>query len=171
MGKMLQRYVNDAYRDQPLASLREKLFLIAPTASTSQRLQVGMLPLLLPDLVRTLEQIIVNAKDDQAARGFAGGLLAYVYNPLDIIPDEEGPIGLVDDTVVCALGLGKLVQREQFVHDEFTQGACELVVGLLGILDGDLRDALERFVEDLSETTARQVSMGVFGPSSPSNAR
>lgn len=164
MGKMLQRYVSDAFRDQPISSLRERLTAIAPSASNAQRIELGMLPMLLPDLERVLQRLIVSVKDDDAARGFAGGLLSYIYNPLDILPDDDGPIGLLDDTFVCAVGLMKLAERSTFVHDEFTRGICELVTSLLPALDAGLRDSIERFVADLLQATSRQIALGVFAP-------
>lgn len=128
----------------------------APTAHSTDRQ-----PSLLPDLVSALEHVIVGADDNPRARGLAGGLLSYVYNPLDIIPDD-GPLGLVDDAFICALGIEELKKAGHITVDPFIQGACDLAFALVPILDPKLRDALSRFVADLVATTTRQVSMGVF---------
>lgn len=165
MGKMLHRYVSDAYRDHPLSTLNDRLRELAPRGTPAQLTQIALLPMLLPALVAKLEQIIVLSDEDPAARGLAGGLLSYVYNPLDIIPDDEGPLGLLDDVVICAIGLTALASGERWKLDEITSGACECVVALVPSLAPDLAQALKDFVAQLIDATSRQVQLGVFARS------
>ena len=68
-------------------------------------------PLRIPPLLRALETVI-DREPDPRVRGFAGGIYAYVFNPIDIIPEEElGYVGFVEDAYICWRGLGILRDR------------------------------------------------------------
>lgn len=162
MNNLLQSYVTSAYNNHPISSLGERLTTIAPNASATQRIQLAMLPILLPELEQAIRKLIIDAKDDVKLRGFAGGLLSYVYNPLDFLAEDDSPIGLIDDTFICALGLLKLMDTYPPSKDELTWAACNLVASLLSAVDNSLREAIESFVSGLEQTTSRQINLGVF---------
>jgi len=118
------------------------------SATFAHKVSLAQAPLLLPDLVSFLESIIVQADDQPRIRAYAGGLLTFVYNPLDFIGDEP-PAGLVDDTVVCALGLRKLAEEGTVELDPVVDGLVSSVAGLVGYLGQDLLSAITGFVEEL----------------------
>lgn len=125
---------------------------VAPEANPAQRTQLWLLQLLLPDLVAALETIIVESPKKQHVRRLAGGLLTYVYNPLDLVGDDM-PFGHLDDTMICALGLLRLRERD---HIELSAGVlaiCTLVEGALPLLASDLQSAIRAFVRDLEQGT------------------
>lgn len=156
MGTMLERFVADTFRDTRIPDLMPELKRIAPSASMAERLELALLPMLLPALVGGVERVIAAAAAP-AVRGFAGGLLTYVYNPLDILGDD-GALGLVDDTFVCALGLRTLQDEKLIELDDYLAGICELAMRLLPKLDEDLVESIRRFVSDLRRTTAQSVT-------------
>ncbi len=113
----------------------------------SPALRDGLLdaPLRIPDLLRALADIIAQ-HDDPRVRGFAGGIYAYVFNPIDIIPeDEAGYVGFVEDAVICWLGLRFLRDRYQVrVPAELVRDDDPLRLAWEA-LASDVRTAIEEF--------------------------
>jgi len=145
----LQRFVLDSYLDKSLSDVVGKIDRVASESATAaQKISLAQAPLLLPDLASLLEVIIVQADDHPEIRAYAGGLLTFVYNPLDFIGDEP-PAGLVDDTVVCALGLRKLADEGTVELDPVADGLVSSVAELVGYLKQDLLSAITDFVEEL----------------------
>ncbi len=120
---------------------------LAPRASSADRVTLGLLELLLPELVGAVEGVIVESGHHSGARRMASGLLTYVCNPLDIIGDDQ-PLGRVDDVVICALGLKRL-ERLGFRQSDRVVAVCELVVGCLPWLRKDVRDNIDEFITSL----------------------
>ena len=56
----------------------------------------------------------------------------YIYNPLDLLPDD-GPLGMVDDTLVCVLGLDVLQRSGKVQLDQFSKAACDLALPLFAV--------------------------------------
>lgn len=152
MQNMLRNFVFEQYKSYPLERRAKAARRIAPDATPSDHLRLWLVPSLLPDLVSAVEQVIVGAEDEHYVRGFAGGLLTYVYNPFDLIEDEA-PFGFADDALVCALGL-QLLQEKGFIDlDADVSATCAEVSKCLPALSADLRTAIEDFVEKLSGST------------------
>ncbi|MCC7536786.1 MAG: hypothetical protein IT379_11260 [Deltaproteobacteria bacterium] len=126
---------------------------LAANATPPQQTHLWLLQLLLPDLVAALERVIVEpGQNRHRVRRLAGGLLTYVYNPLDLVGDDM-PFGHLDDTMICALGLLRLRERD---HIELSAGVlaiCTLVEGALPLLASDLQSAIRAFVRDLEQGT------------------
>ena len=149
---MLRSFIAEQYREHTLHAAMTAA-ADGPLAGSTPAAQVraALVPLLLPHLVEAVEHIIVGADDMPKVRAFAGGLLTYVFNPLDLIPDD-GPLGWLDDAVVCALGLRRLTEAGSVELDQHTDAVCELVLESLPSISADLREAIERFVADLWES-------------------
>ena len=125
---------------------------VAPEANPAQRTQLWLLQLLLPDLVAALETIIVESPKKQHVRRLAGGLLTYVYNPLDLVGDHT-QFGRVDDTIICALGLLRLYDRDHVQLSPGVLGICALAETVLPLLEPGLQDDIRAFVSDLEKAT------------------
>ena len=159
MGRMLSRFVADIYSEKFLSQSLMRLSELAPEASEGAKLQLSLLPLLLPEIVELLETVITNGGDNNKARALAAGLISYVNSPLDILPDDEsGPLGFLDDCLVCIAGLRYLDELEFVANSPLRLGAEELYATLAPKLDCDLRASIERFVSDLAENTATVAS-------------
>lgn len=145
---LLAKEYNEVVSEEQMASAAT----IAPRASAADHLRLGLLQLLLPDLVAAVEDVIVNSTDNAAARGMAGGLLTYVCNPLDIIGDEQ-PLGRVDDTIICAIGLRRLQELEHVPLPPRVEAACDVAASCLCYLSEDLQESIEEFVAELEAST------------------
>jgi uncharacterized membrane protein YkvA (DUF1232 family) len=142
-----QEYRATTLRDGVLAAER-----IARQADASARAQLWLLQLLLPDLVAAVEKAIVDAQNQPRVRQLAGGLLTYVYNPLDLIGDDT-PLGRLDDTIICAMGLQRLVELENIALEPEVSATCDLAARSLSLLNDDLREGIEWFLRDLESST------------------
>lgn len=146
-GEIAQEYRESQLKDGVLAAER-----IARRADPAAHAQLWLVQLVLPDLVAALEKAIVEGAEQPRVRHLAGGLLTYVYNPLDLIGDET-PIGRLDDAIICAKGLLRLQELEGLQLDPHVAAICNLAVRALALLDDDLKNGIERFVENLEAST------------------
>lgn len=149
MKSYLQRFVLDSYLNKTLSDVIGRIDTVTSEAATvAHKVSLAQAPLALPDLISLLEGAIVQAEDYPKIRAYAGGLLTFVYNPLDFIGDEP-PAGLVDDVIVCALGLRKLAEEGTVQLDPIADGLVRSIAELSGYLRQDLLSAITEFVEEL----------------------
>ena len=66
---------------------------------------------LLPDLLRLLRRLAVDATVPRAARVRLWLLLAYLASPVDVVPDFLPVIGYADDAILVALVLRSVTRR------------------------------------------------------------
>lgn len=146
---MLRSFIGAQYGAAPLNSdsevLKAEMF---DNPSPDTLLRATTVPLLLPHLVDAIEQIIIHPEAPDRVRAYAGGLLTYVYNPLDLFQHEE-LVGWIDDAVVCALGLQKLADAEAIEVDSFTASVCRTCCDVLPEMKADLREGIKQFVEQM----------------------
>ncbi|HNX37695.1 MAG TPA: YkvA family protein [Candidatus Cloacimonadota bacterium] len=64
---------------------------------------------LLPDFFMLLARLAVDKRVPNKTKLMAGGIIAYVMMPLDLIPDFIPIIGHVDDLVLVVLGLNMIL--------------------------------------------------------------
>lgn len=152
---MLRSFIAEQYAAAPLSESVAEAREALAAAEPQTRVRAILAPLLLPHLVEAVEQVIVHANDQPGVRGFAGGLLTYVYNPLDLL-QGDGLIGWLDDALVCAMGLRKLEDEALVELDEQTHAAVDVVLESLASLTPELRAAVEGFVADLWASQGRQ---------------
>lgn len=156
MGSMSEALRTAVARDFESPNGAEQMkaaFGIAPGATPADHVRLGLLQLLLPELVSVVERVIVESSENDAARSMAGGLLTYVCNPLDIIGDDT-PLGRVDDTIICALGLKRLHEKHRVELDGRARAVCEVAIESFAHLSEDLQNGIEDFIADLESSTA-----------------
>lgn len=152
MSEMLRGMMAQEYR---ALGMKEGLIAaekIARRADPSARAQLCLVQLVLPDLVAAIEKAIVEGSDQPRVRRVAGGLLTYVYNPLDLIGDDT-PLGRLDDAIICAMGLQRLQELENLELEPHVAAICDLAVRSLSLLNEELRNSIEWFVRDLESST------------------
>lgn len=59
----------------------------------------------LPDVARLLGRVAKDPRVPWHAKAVAGGAIAYVVSPIDLIPDFLGPMGQMDDVYVVTKAL------------------------------------------------------------------
>lgn len=59
----------------------------------------------LPDVARLLGRVAKDPRVPWHAKAVAGGAVAYVVSPIDLIPDFLGPMGQMDDVYVVTKAL------------------------------------------------------------------
>ena len=150
MSHMLRGLLAQTYGEGGIGEGMAAAERIAPSAEPSARVQLCLLQLLLPDLVAAIEKIIVSATDKPRVRQVAGGLLTYVYNPLDLIGDDS-PLGRVDDAIICAVGLQHLREAGEIDLDPDIAAVCDWAARSLPLLSSDLQDSIRWFVRDLEQ--------------------
>ncbi len=75
--------------------------------------------LLLPDLTVLLVRLLREAKVPAGAKAIALFGLGYVLSPIDLVPELIfGPIGLIDDLLVVAAALSRLMN---YVHPDLVR--------------------------------------------------
>lgn len=95
---------------------------------------VGDLLLLLPDLTVLLLRLLRDDRVGLGAKGLALLGVGYILSPVDLLPEILlGPIGLVDDLLVVAATLSKLVNH---VHPDVVRSHWSG--------QGDVLDAIQR---------------------------
>ena len=91
--------------------------------------------LLLPDVVVLLSRLVRDERVPMAAKAIAFVGVGYVLSPVDLVPELVfGPIGLVDDLLVVAAALSRIVND---VHPDVVRSHWSG--------QGDALDALRRF--------------------------
>ncbi len=101
-----------------------------------QRSRVQDLILLIPDLAVLLARL---AKEPRVPRGgkiIAALALGYVASPIDLIPEVLGPIGFLDDALVLAAALSRMVN---YVHPDVLRSHWSG--------NGDVLEVLQRLSE------------------------
>lgn len=125
--------------------LRSNVRKHAPGASSDVR----DLLLLAPDLLILLVRLLRDGRVPLLEKGVAVLGLGYVLSPIDLLPEIVfGPLGLVDDAVVLALTLSRLVNH---VHPDVVRShwpgqgdALEAVQRLTGWCEQQLGRRLRR---------------------------
>jgi uncharacterized membrane protein YkvA (DUF1232 family) len=116
---------------------------------------VGDLLLLLPDLTVLLLRLLGDDRVGLGAKAVALLGVGYIFSPIDLLPEVIlGPIGLVDDLLVVAATLSKLVNH---VHPD--------VVRANWPGQGDALDAIQRvtgWCERFFRDQLRGLLRGVF---------
>jgi uncharacterized membrane protein YkvA (DUF1232 family) len=152
MSEMLRGLMAQEYKASHMKEGLAAAEKIARRAEPSARAQLCLLQLVLPDLVSAIERAIIESSDQPRVRSIAGGLLTYVYNPLDLIGDDT-PLGRLDDVIICALGLQRLRELEKLELEPHVAAVCELAVRSLSLLDEELKNSIEWFIRDLESST------------------
>ena len=85
-----------------------------------------------PALVRLLYRLLKDSRVSAWDKTILAGIVIYILNPVDILPDAIPVIGQIDDIYLLALGLVRLPHRtDQDVLREHWDGKAE-VGSLLG---------------------------------------
>ena len=92
--------------------------------------------LLLPDLAVLLVRLLREPRVPPAGKALALIGIGYLLSPIDLIPDFLVPIGLVDDLLVLAACLSRLLN---YVHPDVVRSHWSG--------QGDALDALQRLTE------------------------
>jgi uncharacterized membrane protein YkvA (DUF1232 family) len=104
------------------------------TPRPGQASGLGDLLMLLPDLSVLLVRLLRDDRVDLSAKGIALLGVGYILSPIDLLPELVlGPFGLVDDLLVVAATLSRLVNR---VHPDVVRSHWSG--------QGDALDALQR---------------------------
>lgn len=152
MSHMLREHIASEYVAVDVDQALEAAGELARDADPASRAELWLMQLLLPDLVEAVEQLIIASDEQPRVRHMAGGLLTYVYNPLDLI-DDDSVVGRVDDALVCALGLRRLRELERVELSPGIAACCDLADRQLRVLNADLRDGIRDFVADLERAS------------------
>ena len=73
-------------------------------------------------MVKKLYAVVMNSTDLKT-RAIAIGALLYFINPIDLIPDFSGPLGLVDDIGVMTIALSVIATTAARKHGRATPEA------------------------------------------------
>ncbi|MCZ7679786.1 MAG: hypothetical protein M5U28_13895 [Sandaracinaceae bacterium] len=150
---MLRAFIAESYAAQPVHEIAAQLVDVMPSASAADRVRAAQVPVLLADLVDIVEQVVIKADENAHVHGFAGGLLTYVYNPLDLLT-AEGIVGWLDDTIVCAVGLRRLHDDGLAQLDEPTLALCDVAREAREHLNPELASAIADFIEALWQNSS-----------------
>jgi len=123
--------------------VREQIVRYEPGAASGLRDTL----LLLPDLTVLLFRLLRDSRVPPGAKLLAGLGFAYVISPIDLLPEILfGPIGLIDDLIVVAAALSRLVN---YVHPDVVRGHWSG--------KGDALDAIHRTTEWSETLVTRRI--------------
>lgn len=74
----------------------------------SRRKTVSKLLRELPNLVKLLARLLIDARISKLDRVLFGAVIAYVLLPMDLLPDFLGVLGFTDDLFLIGLSLNRL---------------------------------------------------------------
>ena len=109
--------------------------------------------------VEAFKALLESTKADEKSRKLAGGALQYLVSKMDLIPDWNEGIGMIDDVMVLRvaaqqaqdLGRGDLPASAEVSFERLSNEA-EKIVAFLG---GPIYDKLKAYVSKLGETAVR----------------
>lgn len=116
---------------------------------------VAEMILLLPRLLGLLGGLAIDPRVSAADKALVGVAIAYVVNPIDIIPDIIPFFGMVDDVLVVASALARLVVRSgwEVIYDHYSGDRDLLRVlifdvpnAVLSILPNPVFERIRRFI-------------------------
>ena len=92
---------------------------------------------LLPQFLGLLLNLLRDSRVSSTDKAILGATVAYMLNPVDLVPDWIPFVGLVDDVYLVALALLRLVLRvdEKVLKDNW-RGRYELIPILRKVADG-----------------------------------
>lgn len=120
------------------------------TSGQVRRLLVG-----LPHYFRLIGRLLGDSRVSRSDKLLLAAAAAYVLAPIDLIPDAIPILGRIDDLVVLALAIDRLVRRAGsdllYEHWDGPEGGLEALCGsveeLTGALPAPIRRRLRREVE------------------------
>ena len=109
--------------------------------------------------VEAFKALLESTKADEKSRKLAGGALQYLVSKMDLIPDWNEGIGMIDDVMVLRvaaqqaqdLGRGDLPASAEISFERLSNEA-EKIVAFLG---GPIYDKLKAYVAKLGEQPVR----------------
>lgn len=87
------------------------LFLVVLWIFRPRDVELGQLIRIVPDVLRLVRQLLKDGSVPFAVRAALVGLLAWLLNPLDLIPEFIPVLGPLDDVVVAVLVLRYVRRR------------------------------------------------------------
>lgn len=82
-----------------------------------------------PALLKLIYRLLKDSRVSAVDKALLGGIVVYVINPMDLIPDAIPVIGQIDDAYLIALGLLRLLNRTDVeVLQEHWEGQHDVVV-------------------------------------------
>ncbi|RKX60563.1 MAG: hypothetical protein DRP37_05085 [Thermodesulfobacteriota bacterium] len=92
---------------------------------------------LLPQFLGLLLNLLRDSRVSSTDKAILGATVAYMLNPVDLVPDWIPFVGLVDDVYLVALALLRLVLRvdEKVIKDNWS-GRDDLIPILRKVADG-----------------------------------
>lgn len=105
--------------------------------------------LLLPDLLALLIRLLRDNEVDLTPKLQMAAALAYVISPIDLIPDFLAPLGLLDDTVVIAFILNRVVKM--------MGEAGEAILWKHWEGEGDVLEQIQRVIQTADEVLNRRI--------------
>ena len=89
-----------------------------------------------PALLKLIYRLLKDSRVSTVDKVLLGGIVVYVINPMDLIPDVIPVIGQIDDAYLIALGLLRLLNRTDVeVLQEHWEGQYDIVI-LLEEIEG-----------------------------------
>ena len=89
-----------------------------------------------PALLKLIYRLLKDSRVSTVDKALLGGIVVYVINPMDLIPDVIPVIGQIDDAYLIALGLLRLLNRTDVeVLQEHWEGQYDIVI-LLEEIEG-----------------------------------
>lgn len=89
-----------------------------------------------PALVRLLYRLLRDSRVSALDKTILAGIVVYVLNPLDLVPDYIPVLGQIDDIYLLALGLLRLLHRtDESVLREHWDGETDVVALLREIVE------------------------------------
>jgi uncharacterized membrane protein YkvA (DUF1232 family) len=87
------------------------LFIVILWTFRPRGIELGQLVRIVPDVLRLVRQLLGDGSVPFAVRAALVGLLAWLLNPLDLIPEFIPVLGPLDDVVVAVLVLRYVRRR------------------------------------------------------------
>ena len=121
-------------RDRRLYDRLRARLVRPPAVGESGRL--SSLLLLIPDLAVLVARLSRDSRVPLGGKVIAALALGYVVSPIDLIPEFFGPIGFLDDALILAAALSRLVN---YVHPDVLRAHWSG--------QGDVLDGIQRITE------------------------
>ncbi len=108
--------------------------------------------------------LLESGKADEKARRLAGGALCYMVSKMDLIPDWNEGIGVIDDVMVLRVCAGLSQDYDRGVLESAAEASFERMSNqaeqIQEFLGGPLYDKLKLYCSKLSELKIRGTTVG-----------
>ena len=106
----------------------------------------------IPDFLKLMYKLVKDPRVSTADKAILGAAIAYVFSPVDLIPDFIPFLGQIDDAYIVAIALQRLLNSAgEGIIREHWEGGTGAIASLQNVIDSALFFLPQNVVDKLTK--------------------